>query len=93
MADFPIDLGHGVRMAWVLNSKDERIGLMESHPGRDGEECSGYVTFDLPAAREADPGAPFWTVESSDPLTISPSVLCRRCGNHGWIRDARWVSA
>lgn len=92
MSDFPIDLGLGVSMSWVLRG-DQRIGLLEKHPGRGGEECSGYVTFDLPAAREADPGAPFWTVESWEPLTISPSVLCRACGNHGFIRGGRWVPA
>jgi hypothetical protein len=34
-----------------------------------------------------------WTVERDDPLTISPSVLDPACGDHGWIRDGRWVKA
>lgn len=29
---------------------------------------------------------------SADPLTISPSLLCR-CGDHGWLRDGRWIPA
>lgn len=29
---------------------------------------------------------------STDPLTISPSLLCR-CGDHGFIRDGKWVAA
>lgn len=92
MSDFPIDLGHGVSMAWATRD-GERVGLLESHPGPDGAECSGYVTFDLPKTREVDPDGPFWHVESWEPLTISPSVLCRRCGNHGFIRDGKWVRA
>lgn len=34
-----------------------------------------------------------WTVESVDPLTISPSILCGSCGLHGLWRDGRWVPA
>jgi len=30
-----------------------------------------------------------WTIESVDPLTISPSVLCG-CGFHGFIRNGKW---
>lgn len=92
MSGFPIDLGHGVSMAWATKD-DERVGLLESHSGPDGEECSGYVTFDLPKAREVEPEGPFWRVESWEPLTISPSVLCRQCGNHGFIRDGNWIPA
>ena len=29
---------------------------------------------------------------STDPLTISPSLLCR-CGDHGFIREGRWIPA
>ena len=31
-------------------------------------------------------------VESTDPLTISPSILCPDCGLHGYVRSNRWVS-
>ena len=39
-----------------------------------------------------------WTIEAGEPekfegLTLSPSILCKRCGLHGWIRDGRWVPA
>jgi hypothetical protein len=30
---------------------------------------------------------------SRDPLTLSPSLLCRQCGLHGWIRNGRWEAA
>ncbi len=33
------------------------------------------------------------TVESVDPLTVSPSVLCPDCSLHGFIRDGRWQPA
>lgn len=37
---------------------------------------------------------PVWTVQSLDPLTISPSVHCTvergGCGAHGFIENGRW---
>lgn len=32
-------------------------------------------------------------IVSSDPLTVTPSILCLDCGLHGWVRDGRWVAA
>jgi len=62
-----------------------------THDLPGGRECSGAITFDVPLAREFFSG-PFWTVESWEPLTLSPSLLCH-CGDHGFIRDGRWVPA
>lgn len=31
------------------------------------------------------------TVEQENPLTLSPSLLMRCCGMHGFIRDGKWV--
>lgn len=31
--------------------------------------------------------------ESTDPLTITPSILCLDCGLHGYVRAGRWVPA
>jgi hypothetical protein len=28
---------------------------------------------------------------AEDPLHIEASILCRACGDHGWIRDGVWV--
>jgi hypothetical protein len=33
-----------------------------------------------------------WTVESQEPLTLSPSILRIECGCHGFIRDGKWVA-
>ena len=56
-----------------------------------GGECEGAITFDIPLARQQFSG-PFWTVESWEPLTLAPSLLCH-CGDHGFIREGRWVRA
>ena len=28
----------------------------------------------------------------TDPVTITPSILCPDCGTHGFITDGRWIS-
>jgi len=63
-------------------------GMRWFHLAPDGSECGasgGYVPFGNP---------PYgWKLESVDPLTISPSLLCTRCQRHGFIRGGRWVPA
>lgn len=82
--------------------EDEPIGALIRHP--KGPHPSGAyaqyswyvggVSFDTPRGRAfADRHPrPMWHVESLAPLTISPSVLCS-CGDHGFIRDGRWLRA
>lgn len=52
----------------------------------------GVVTVH-PPEYEAVFGQPAWTVESWEPLTLSPSILRTECGCHGFIRSGKWVSA
>jgi hypothetical protein len=54
--------------------------------------CEGAVTFAGEAQRKLSPAATTWDVLSGEPLTLSPSLLCH-CGDHGYIRDGRWVPA
>jgi hypothetical protein len=103
------DIGHGHRIKFYGWSPDrelnpqyadvpdiEKAGLFDGHFGPDGNPCCGSVTFDLPEVRRAlgDREGPFWQVESLDiaTLTISPSLLCG-CGDHGFIRNGRWIPA
>jgi len=84
------DIGHGVRVV-PIQQQGQIVGYMEAHRRPDdGEWCSGWVQIESDfAVREA----PVWIQESASPLTLSPSILCRRCGNHGWIKEGRWVPA
>lgn len=100
------DIGHGHTIhyyGWppnrVLNPQYDGIpdapkaGLIIDHPhAKTGEPCSGGLRFDVPSMRAVAPESAFWQVESWEPLTISPSVLCP-CGDHGFIREGRWVPA
>lgn len=71
------------------------VGYIEEHPDlrNPSENCAGAIFVDLEAARRSRKDRPTWTVEQNDPLTLSPSVACRTCGNHGFIREGKWVPA
>lgn len=92
----PFDIGHDVTILPTFYA-GELAGINEGHLTSDGRSCGGWVAFAGTAWAQgfADDGVQIttWTVEQLDPLTISPSVLCRACGNHGFIRDGRWVPA
>ncbi len=68
----------------------ERWGAAVPHRMVDGTLCGGFVTFDGEVQRQVHPGAPKWTVEAWEPLSLSPSLLCRACGDHGFIKGGRW---
>lgn len=79
---------------WAHLPDIDRAGCLIWHKRPDnGEQCSGAVQFDTPTNRELWPAKACWQVESYEPLTISPSVLCLRCQDHGFIRAGRWVKA
>lgn len=91
-----VDIGHGVGIRFMAWRDHERAGITERHPTPDGSDGGihyGGVLFDLPGIAEAFPNGALWQVESFDPLTLSPSLLCPQCGHHGWIRAGRWEPA
>jgi hypothetical protein len=87
------DIGYGVLILFTSWRKHAKAGILHEHPTPDGDRHMGGIKFDLPGVAEAFPGDPLWTVESWEPLTLSPSLRCRDCGHHGWIRSGRWEPA
>jgi hypothetical protein len=85
-----IDIGHGVRISFVVNSDGDRCGIHERHNCNGDTEAGHWVGFRGVAGGAV---APSWAVESMEPLTLSPSILCRTCGHHGFIREGKWVPA
>jgi hypothetical protein len=75
----------------VLVRRDGDLwGLDFYHRRPDGLACFGWIPL------EPHSGPDAWTLDSLDPLTVSPSILCRgkACGDfHGFIRNGGWVSA
>jgi hypothetical protein len=64
------------------------------HKKKDGTPCNGFIPFTGRAwARSFDNHITSWEVVSESPLTLSPSVQCRICGDHGFVRGGKWVRA
>jgi hypothetical protein len=103
--EIDLGLGHGLRfVGWhpdrALNPQYadlpdcDLVGLVVSHPRGDdpSRRCVSGIQFDDAPAHIVD-GRPTWRLETRDPLTVWPSLLCRICGDHGFIRGGRWVVA
>ncbi len=90
--DEPVDIGSGATITLHVHD-GEVIGCTEAHKDKDGKRCIGFVRFDGPKWGFGSENTPKWKVEQANPLTLSPSILCRTCGNHGFIRAGKWVSA
>lgn len=94
------DLGNGHSFRWYLDEAGA-FGLIEHHPpGPDASPgalmCGGYVAWRKPVPRghaavnhQLIAGGP----GDETLLTIAPSLQCRSCPSHGFIRDGRWIPA
>ena len=36
-------------------------------------------------------GGDGWKLVQRNPLTIAPSILCKKCGVHGFFRKGQWI--
>ena len=73
-------------------------GIIIKHIHDDGKVCEGGVPFETEATRAMverglDNPDRVWQVERLEPLTISPSILRKECGLHGFIQDGKWIPA
>lgn len=50
--------------------------------------CSSWGWFGLKDGQESG-----HRIVSHQPLTVEGSLICPDCGDHGFIRDSRWVVA
>lgn len=87
------DIGGGVEITYCRDEDSgQAVALIERHTCTEGRLSRGYVPF-IGADSNAFPGPSRWSVEQTEPLTLSPSIACHTCPNHGWIRNGQWVGA
>jgi hypothetical protein len=82
-SDEPEDIGHGVRIE--RRYLDGQLAGVAYYHDCGGTERAGWIPLDGSASA--------WTLLSPRPLTVAPSLLCRACGRHGFIREGRWIPA
>jgi hypothetical protein len=99
MSEYPyaLDLGHEHYLSWVIKTDEgPRIGATIEHTKPDGEPCLGGISWASSKWEEERGLSGFkWKLESPEAdehITVSPSILCS-CGDHGFIRDGKWVPA
>lgn len=83
----------GDRYIAYAQYQDEPAGINEYHRNPAGAWCAGWVPFRGSAwAKQFEhiDGYQAWDVVSREPLTLSPSIKCRACGNHGHIKGGVW---
>lgn len=80
---------------FVAEPDVDRWGAIIDHPRPDGTgTCRSGVTFDGEAQRRIiDDGRALWQVQVWEPLTLTPSVRCGTCGDHGNVTGGRWIPA
>lgn len=89
-----IDIGHGHTIRFVEYEDDKRTAINDCHLNKDGKECAGFIPFkDGAWAKKFNNKITAWDVVSLEPLTLTPSILCTACGDHGFITDGKWVPA
>lgn len=91
-----IDIGSGHAIEFV-EYEGATAGINEYHLKADGAWCRGWVPFiGTPWSKEFE-GNPEWqgwnVLAWAEILTLTPSIKCRACGNHGHITNGKWVPA
>lgn len=88
-----IEIGPRARIEYS-EYKGDTAGITEWHQKADGNWCCGWVCFAGSTwAKEFNGRISTWDVVQREPLTLTPSILCRVCQNHGFITNGRWVPA
>lgn len=77
---------------------DHVIGLQEAHVQRgkvDGRpSCGGYLCWETPwVDAKGFPQLTGHHLVCLEPLTVEPSLGCRTCASHGFIRSGVWSDA
>lgn len=89
-----LDDDHAV--TWTVAHSDRQINgglLWHRVPENSLSATPGWCVGGFCTRQEGNTaGVPIWDLESIDPITLSPSILCG-CGHHGFIKNGKWVQA
>lgn len=85
------DLGPDHFYTKTVDKADQWVGIIEWHWNPiKGLWCGGWIPFGGISSEYLTGHG--WTVNSFDPLDLSPSLLCSMCNDHGFIKQGKWVS-
>lgn len=90
--DLDLGLSHYLRWFTYQGAEERRVGALIYHPDLRSPTlfCISSPTW------ENEPGdtRPLWNLEGSadEHITLTPSIRCGTCGDHGFVRDGKWVA-
>lgn len=84
-------IGHGVEIEYWQSKAHNLRAVNVFHRKPDGSPCACCAYIKVPDEWVERPQ--LWTVRQMSPLTLDPSIVCRTCGLHGWIKDGKWHPA
>ena len=91
---YDLDLGDGHWLKWT-EFHGVRCGGIIYHTDSKAEDgiCCGSFWTDKSYNESSGTNHAIWSINGGDEKpTLSPSFLCH-CGDHGFIRDGKWVRA
>lgn len=88
-----IDIGYNHAYCFREFEGDLHALIVYSHLRPDGSYCEGHVTPSGSAWAKDMTTLETWDVQSFEPLSMTPSLLCRACKDHGFITRGKWVPA
>ena len=93
-------LGDEHWLNWAVATREgPRIGAIIFHRRRDGQPgylgngwCATTSWFDR---EHAPAGRTIWTLQGApdEHITLSPSIVCVECGDHGFVVAGKWRRA
>ncbi len=85
--EFDLDIGHDHYLAYQYRD-GQPVGALVWHPHHGRIVAGGVHWVDVGAG-------PVWDAQHvGEPnITISPSIHCMDCGDHGFVREGKWVPA
>ena len=89
-----LDLGDGHWIDWT-SYHGQRCGGIITHTTTKNEAglCSGSFWTDSRYHIDCGKQGPVWKMAGTDEKpTFTPSFLCA-CGDHGFVRDGKWIRA
>lgn len=91
-----IDLGDNHTIRFKTYKGDNFACAEVTHLKPDGTVCESFISIRGGAWSSEFPSGLMeasWELVSCDPVTLSPSLACRVCGDHGFIQNGKWVKA
>ena len=96
MTDLVHDLGDNHTIEFASYRGDERALAIVTHLTPAGVLCESSIAIrggTWAAEFEGGLAEHSWDLLSTDPITLSPSLACRACGDPGFITTGKWVRA